>query len=139
MIFFSSIKHICIYFTLMLFVGGPGPALHLNMGIPGPLNRIVLFYNVYTTLQFTISYYFILLYNTLLRTVRIQIHYYSPGCSYCSCSFYYLAYYIKSWVFWEVSRKKKNARTAKSRLESVSHCIQVCGGLQEILFFFTFN
>ena len=71
----------------MYFVGGPGPALHLNMGIPGPLNRIVLFYNVYTTLQITISYYFILLYNTLLRTVRIQIHYYSPGCSYCSCSF----------------------------------------------------
>ena len=59
----------------MYFVGGPGPELYLNMGIPGPLNRIVLFYNVYTTLQITISYYIILLYNTLLHTVRIQIHY----------------------------------------------------------------
>ena len=71
----------------MYFVGGLGPELYLNMGIPGPLNRIVLFYNVYTTLQSTISYYIILLYNTLLRTVRIQIHYYFPGCSYCSCFF----------------------------------------------------
>ena len=45
----------------MYFVGGPGPALHLNMGIPGPLNRIVLFYNVYTILYITIPYNFIIL------------------------------------------------------------------------------
>ena len=51
----------------MLFVGGPGPALHLNMGIPGPLNRIVLYYNVYTTLHVTIPYYFI--YFTILYYV----------------------------------------------------------------------
>ena len=65
--FFSSIKHIGIYFTLMHFVEGPGPALHLNMGIPGPLNRIVLYYNVYTTLHVTIPYYFI--YFTILYYV----------------------------------------------------------------------
>ena len=50
----------------MYFVGGPGPELYLNMGIPGPLNRIVLFY-VYTTLQSTISY--ILFYFTILYYV----------------------------------------------------------------------
>ena len=37
--------------------------------------------------------YIILLYNTLLCTVRIQIHYCFPGCSYCSCYFYCLYYY----------------------------------------------
>ena len=50
-------------------------------------------YNAYTTLQITISHYIILFYNTLLRTVRIQIHYCFPGCSYCSCYFYFLYYY----------------------------------------------
>ena len=45
------------------------------------------YYNACTTLKITISHYIILLYNTLLRTVRIKIHYYFPGCSYCSCFF----------------------------------------------------
>ena len=63
----SSIKCVCIYFTLILFVGGPGQALLLKMGISGPLNRIVLYYNVYTTLHVTIPYYFI--YFTILYYV----------------------------------------------------------------------
>ena len=29
----SSIERVCIYFTLMLYVGGPGEVLPLEMGI----------------------------------------------------------------------------------------------------------
>ena len=84
----SSIKHVCIYFTLILFVGGPGQALLLKIGISGPFNRIVLYYNVYTILHVTIPYqfiYFTILYNTILYTVRIQNTLFFPGCSCCSC------------------------------------------------------
>ena len=88
----SSIKRVCIYFTLILFVGGPGQALLLKMGISGSFNRRVLYYNVYIlyyTLLYHISlstlHYFTILYNTIQCTVRIQNTLFIPGCSCCSC------------------------------------------------------
>ncbi len=59
----SSIKRVCIYFTLILFVGGPGQALLLKMGIFGLFNRIVLYYNVYIL-------YYTLLYHISLSTLQ---------------------------------------------------------------------
>ena len=79
----SSIKRVCIYFTLMLYVGGPGEVLFLIMGhlhlgmvirpislIPGYSNRRVLYYNViHTVLHITIlkiyCIYYTILYNVL--------------------------------------------------------------------------
>ena len=92
-------------------------------------------YNAYTTLQITISHYIILFYNTLLRTVRIQIHYYSPGCSYCS-SYFYCLYHYKVLGFPRGFPLKKDQRTANYLFESCSYCKQVCVDFQWIFNFF---
>ena len=73
------------------------------------LHYKVLYFISYFTLQY------------LLCTVRIQIHYYSPGCSYCSCYFYCLYHYNVS-GFPRGFPLKKDQRTAKLYLFELCSC-----------------
>ena len=125
----SSIERVCIYFTLILYVGGPGEVLLLKMGIftwewlsgqyfssldpsTGEYCTIMYIYYItryYTKISlFTLQYFTILLYNTIQCTVRIQNTLFIPGCSCCSClllSIWLTTVHIE---FWVVSRKKNN-------------------------------